>query len=468
MNVGNPKRGVSNSIASPGVSILFGGMPSYKNATSHMHNLIPASFEPPSHRCLHEKPAYISKAEAIPSQKHTSSQQISPQKSLQKPVEKPRNPPPTSEAQSKPSPKPEPLQASAPKPTPLQPKTPTHAPSQPTHGLARPSTQSHSRSIQNFFHPPPSSSQKPALAFADLQRAFLHQKSAAAPVPDVPPTELEARLIYRQNAKNVPTPEDIAETVQTDLQRSKAELSTLVHQQQRELDRELAAQVQQHELRRSLDKETRNLYPESGFDFEFYHRYPKMRAAAVEAHKFLKRQKAEDAKRRDQQQKQLTQKPESMLSNEEYAELIKTSKQELLESKHKMEEELRHNYEETTKTARKQADLQRQQQYHEDNERVREVKRMIERENLEKAKRQQKMKQDMDLAMGFVNKQKQDQWYQKTHDTSNKAMSMQILAERQRLKAELENEKAKHRDEYKQELAKLQQYHRKQHAIESK
>lgn len=470
MNIGAQNRGASNSIASPGVSVLFGGVPSYKDAMKHAEKIMPSTFVPPSHSYLHQTPAYIPRSEAsIPKNLPTTSQKA-PERTYEKPerVEKPQSSTQnqSSGTQKAHVQKPETSHQSHAQPETHQKPQPTTKPSHNSHVAPQRPFSSYTPNAQtkitrNFLNPlyQKASEQKPAMSFANLHNTFQQKQGTKA---EAPPTVTQARMYYRQQNKDVPTTEEIAETVNAHMQKDKAELGYLLQRQRRDLDHELATQVGQHNQLKQLQKyeKTEGHKASPGFEFEYYSRHPKMQAANNETKHFQKNQKTEDAKRRQHENAERRMKPSSVLSPQEYEQLTKTSKQELLESKKQMEQELKTHYDTTTKAARQQAQSELDQRRRDEIAKIEATKKMIERENMQKANKLEYSKQEMDNTLQFIGKRKKDEWNSKVNDHSNQVQSQKFQSENQRLKAELANEKAKQSIEYRHELDKHKHYNK--------
>lgn len=235
-----------------------------------------------------------------------------------------------------------------------------------------------------------------------------------------------------------------------------------MQRQRRDLDHELATQVNQHNQFKQLEEyeKTQGQKASPGFEFEYYSRYPKMQAANAETRHFQKDQKTEDAKRRQQEDAERRMKPSSVLSPQEYEDLTKTSKQELLETKKQMEQELKTHYDTTRKAARKQAQTELDQKRKDEIAKIEATKKMIERENMQKSTQLEYRKQEMDNTMQFIGKRKKDEWNSKVNDHSNQIQSQKFQSESQRMKAELANERVKQSLEYRHDLDKHKHYNK--------
>ena len=76
-----------------------------------------------------------------------------------------------------------------------------------------------------------------------LQQSYKEKASSLAKLPinkDIPPTEIAARLIYRNQIEDIPTATDISVAVNSEHQKSKAELAAAYAEQKAQLDSELA------------------------------------------------------------------------------------------------------------------------------------------------------------------------------------------------------------------------------------
>lgn len=90
-----------------------------------------------------------------------------------------------------------------------------------------------------------------------------------------------------------PTPADIAETVTSSIQKSKAELRTTLMHQRQQVDKDLATQVANQGTLKQLFKavQRENHMQSPGFEFEYYQRYPRMQQANRDTKEYNKVQK---------------------------------------------------------------------------------------------------------------------------------------------------------------------------------
>lgn len=467
-STGAQNRGVSNSVASPGVSMLFGGMPSYKETVKHSNQFIEPMHTPvPAHvPKTNQVPSYISapqshhsthntiQAHKAPVKEFTRPQTASinhsrPQEPTQQPQIQPQIP---SQTQIKPDPAPQAVSHApieAPKPTTNHTQAPTRPRSAWPSKVQAPMTQR--------------AAGQPRLTFENLQQQYKQKAEKQAHVPvseDLPPTLTSARQIYREQNKDCPSSFDINMAIKSDLERSKAELKWMNVQHQKEMDRELGAQARAHQQQHRLEKEEDKWFADhnKGMDFEYYQRYPKMQQQLKANSEFLKQQKAQEAKRRQAEREEAKKMPESGLTVEQYQDLLKTSKSELLQTKKQQEEDLRKSYTQASKAAREAKQRELNEKRQEELAQIQATKKLIERENFNKAKQRQMQRQEMDTTMDVINRKKKEEWDRKVHDTTNKLESLKLNNERQRMKAELQNEMTKNREEYRHDLARHKQH----------
>lgn len=232
MSIGAQHRGASNSIASPGVSVLFGGIPSYKDAMKHAEKIMPSTFVPPSHNQLHQTPAYIPKNEVTIPKNLPKTSHKAPERTYEKPerVEKPQS---SSQNQSSGTQKvhatkPETIHQARSQPENNNKSRTTTQPTQkPQITQQRPFssyTPNSQKIVRNFLNPQyqRASEQKPGMSFGYLHNTFQQKRGSTE---EAPPTANQARMFYRQQNKDMPTTEEIAETVQSHMQKDKAELN---------------------------------------------------------------------------------------------------------------------------------------------------------------------------------------------------------------------------------------------------
>ena len=351
--------------------MLFGSMPTYKNVPVYTDTINPPKSIPASNFYNDKRFASSTSSKQPPAsiQKETTPNPI--EKSPQR-TENPVKPEPSStqvhvkrpvhevkkETSFKPSKNPDPVV--------------THQPQKVEKKIDFIAVPKSERTYIHTAHerlPPP----KPKEDIYSLHQTFKSQKKA-----EEVPTMNQARLLYRKKKEeSYPNPKDIAETVTSEIQRNKDELRTLVHQQKREIDEELSKQVQTHNTMKKYDQEAqRELHNMSkGFEFEWYTRHPKMLAENADTKHFQKFQKGEDYKRKQAQIIEDKKKPPSVLTPEEYEKLAKESKQELYEAKRSMEQELKKNYDDTTKSAKVQAQFEREQKLQEEIEKINHTKK---------------------------------------------------------------------------------------------
>lgn len=158
--LGNHSRGPSNSVSSPGVSILFGGMPNYGDAMKSIHGVVQPQYVPPSNSYRHEKPVSASKRDPIPSQKPIPTQSTPQQRNFDPSPSQP----PVQPASSQPVTQTNPSQP----PTQIITKAPTSISKHPL-----PSA-SHPKPTHKFFYdqkPIPKAHPAP-LSFQSLQQSY--------------------------------------------------------------------------------------------------------------------------------------------------------------------------------------------------------------------------------------------------------------------------------------------------------
>lgn len=480
-DTGVRNRGPSNSVASPGISVLFGGMPKYHETLHNVEKVIPPQYIPPSHSYLHTTPAYIPKSEGIPNirpQTHHStsynrtSDVPQPQNGHQNRAQENNRPQTQSHSESKNHQESQfqvqsrPQQKAAPERH-YDPKPEHHSTSDSqsnshhntahiqSHQVHEPVTkestlypQKHPSSRHNHttFH----LTQQPKLTFQSLQDTYKQRLSANE---EVPPTEMQARMLYRQE-QPYPDPSEIADSIKTNIDKSKAELRTTLHQQRNQVDRDLAAQVGQSNMMKQLFKAAqKEAHKQStGFEYEAYQYGEKMNANNQSTKSFNKQQLKQDLVRRNNDTEERRKKPDSMPTVEEYMKMTNASKQELYHTKKNMEDDLRDTYSRTINQAKNLKETALQQQRRVENEKIQQTKKMIEYENMKHSTKKQQNNQDMMSTLDTIDKRKKQEWNTKVQDKSNKTQTEQFNREKQRLKQDLANERVKHKSEYKNDL----------------
>lgn len=291
-----------------------------------------------------------------------------------------------------------------------------------------------------------------------LQHTFINKKTSGSEIPTVN----QARLIYRQQKQDYPTPADIAETIDSNIQKDKAELRAAMLRQRHNVDQELGSQVQQHqvveEFNKTLEKELHKASP--GFEFEWYSRHPKMQEFGKETRQFQKQQTYEEAKRRQAEQAEYRKAPSSILKPEEYQELANAGKQELFQAKKSIQDDLKTNYDQTKKSHQKLAQSEHSQKLQEERASIEATKKYIQEQNRIAAEVKQQRNSEMNSTLGSIEKKKYKEWSQKLNDKSNQQLSKVLDSEKQRLKADLANERSKQTQDYAQDLSKHLHYNK--------
>ena len=172
-------RGISNSVASPGVSVLFGGMPSYSNVSSYNNTVNTPSKIPQSSSSQHKISAHYDKPKPkeISTEKPTKMQPAQEENSLsaQIPIQtKPKTQDPT---QSKPAPS---------KPTTTQPTS--------IQETAKKFQKLHKKPAQGYIHPIHEQvlENKPNPSIKNLHKAI--ESNGFSEMP----TLTQARMLYRK------------------------------------------------------------------------------------------------------------------------------------------------------------------------------------------------------------------------------------------------------------------------------
>lgn len=219
-----------------------------------------------------------------------------------------------------------------------------------------------------------------------LKQSYKEKGSTLAKLPenqDIPPTEIAARLIYRNHLEDIPTATDIATAVQAEQHRSQAELAVAYAEQQRLLDYELANQVdQRNRMKQAELQEVRAAHQASpGFDFEFYSRHPRMLEEAKKTGKFVREQLSETDKRRLCDLEESRKLPENFLTAEQYQEVLRANQRELLEAKKTCEQDLKIDYDRATRESADKSQNEQEQKLQDERNRNLEIQRMIEYDN---------------------------------------------------------------------------------------
>lgn len=283
-------RGPSNSVYSPGVSMLFGQMPSYPTT---------------SQASSHSAQVSETKSEVSVASSRVEAPQSTPVVEASAPVRTYEPTPVVQEAHVE-TRAPEPTQSAATsRPEPVQRKEWNIRESKPASSDAHktdfkePLRRYHTSSIEDAA---PSGNN---LSLGALAESYKHNKNFRATKVNeraLPPTELQARLVYRQHRGDLPSTHEISEALQEDIRASKAELAQAHVHQQHELGQELSAQVRDEYRRKDEYKQAaREAHHASpGFDFEFYTRHPKMVEENKKAGQFVKSQVSEEHRRKQQ------------------------------------------------------------------------------------------------------------------------------------------------------------------------
>jgi hypothetical protein len=292
-------RGHSNSLYSPGVSMLFGQAPSLP-ATSSANNGSTAAHS--SNGYGHASNGHAARAQTAPV--HV---QAEPARTYEAPAPVQHTQVEARHAES--------TSAAAPAhKEPIQRKEWNIPQSKPNDSANQASA---NKLTLKRYHTSGIEAKMPAdttLSFGALGEAYKQNKNFRASEVNhrpLPPTELQARLVYRQHRGDAPTTHDIADALQSDIQASKAELAQAHAQQQRELGHELSAQVKAEQRRQQDDKHAaREAHQASpGFDFEFYTRHPKMIEENKKAGQFVKSQISQEERKRRAEQHEAKQLP---------------------------------------------------------------------------------------------------------------------------------------------------------------
>jgi hypothetical protein len=302
--------------------------------------------------------------------------------------------------------------------------------------------------------------------YDNLQNTFISKRASANEIPTVN----QARLIYRQQKQDYPTPGDIAETVNSNIQKDKAELRTAMLRQRHQVDQELGSQVQQHQtieqFNKSMQKELHKA--STGFEFEWYSRHPKMQEFGKETRQFQKQQTSEEAKRKLAEQAEYRKAPSSILKPEEYQELANAGKQELFQAKKSIQDELKNNYDQTKRSHQKLANNEHSQKLQDERASIEATKKYIEEQNRNAAEVKQQRNLEMNSTLGSIEKRKHKEWSQKLNATSNQQLSKVLDSEKQRLKADFANERSKQSQEYAQDLSKHSHYNKERRTREER
>lgn len=270
-------RGVSNSIASPGVSMLFGAMPSFPTTNStygskpNRSSVTNRQIDRPSTAPVEPKQAQALRSERTYQQPEVID--IAPTQAAS-----------NTESQAHR----EPVQRKEwiiPEPKPTQETVPESA-------------------LHASEHSNGDSAHHEPLTLAKLQKAYqlLNFRAKEVNNRSLPPTELQARLVYRNQRGDIPTAAEIADALHSDFKASKDELAHAHRDQQEELSHELTTQLKNEHKRKVEEKQAiREAHHASpGFNFEFYSRHPRMLEETKKTGQFVRSQKAEDeAKRRN-------------------------------------------------------------------------------------------------------------------------------------------------------------------------
>jgi hypothetical protein len=337
-----------------------------------------------------------------------------------------------------------------------------------------PFTPSENQKIQNYQKPTarapepelPKASKFNDLTFEKLQHTFEHKRGGANEIP----TANQARLFYRQQKQDFPTPNDIAETVHSTIQKDKDELRTMVIRQKHQVDQELASQVLQHQSIEKFNKDwERNMHNANpGFEFEWYSRYPRMQEFNKQVRQIQKEQTSEVAERKQTELAEYKKASSSILKPEEYQHEIDVSKQELFDAKKSIQSDLKTEYDHTTHAHQYKAQSEHLQNLHEEQAKIESNRVFADNQNHIAAELKQQRRAEMNSTLSSINEKKYIEHSIKINDRSNQQISEALDSEKNRLKDDLANERHKQTQEYAHDLSTHTHYNKERRTREQR
>ena len=286
--LGVQKRGYSNSIASPGVSILFGQAPPLQTMNEYFHEM-------PSN-AIDTFPNFNSSSAKI------ETPYVAPSAKVEQTFVNTPTPAPQEVMETKASIEPV-IQQEPVRTEPVQRKQ-WNIPEPAKKEVEIIEPIKNGQTYDQEVPPQPQAEQHSIgapLTFGELANAYQKKNFRAMKVNDstLPPTELQARLVYRQHRQGLPSNLEIHDAINNDIKTDKEELVQAFRQNQKELGHELSSQVKHG---KKLQEEYKNYVREAhkastGFEFESYARHPKMLEEAKKTGKYVADQLKSDSKR---------------------------------------------------------------------------------------------------------------------------------------------------------------------------
>ncbi|CAI2367320.1 unnamed protein product [Moneuplotes crassus] len=226
---------------------------------------------------------------------------------------------------------------------------------------------------------------------------------------------------------------------------------------------DLKTQVHVKESFQKLEKDSHRAQhnADTGFEFEWYQRYPRMQQQNRDIRNIQKEQRFHDKQRIQQAALEEKKKPPSVLSPQEYDRIAKESKQELYEAKTEMQKSLKKDYDTTLKSSKTASALAKQQKIQEENAQLERTRKNIQAEKFHLGQQKRQRNLEMNQALNSVDTKKRAEWKDKVNDHSNQELTEKLQHEKQRLVDDLANERSKMKQDYSQSLSK-QSYHNKE------